>query len=82
MYNGRRGGSRIEPIEEAIIYYLYENRGRKVSVYDLQATLNLSVPALRSGADSLREAGLIESVEFDGSTSISNKGIREMKKNR
>ncbi len=71
----------MEPLEEAIIYYLYENRDRTVSVYDLQGVLSLPVPALRSGADRLREAGLIESIEFDGSTRISQKGIREIKKN-
>ncbi len=72
----------MEPLEHAIMSYLYENRKRKVSVYDLQETLSLSIPALRSGADRLREAGLIESVEFDGSTKISEKGIRRMRKNR
>jgi hypothetical protein len=69
----------MEPLEEAIMDYVYENRGRQVSVYDLLGKLNLSVPALRAGADRLREVGFIETIEFDGSTQISEKGIREVR---
>ncbi len=70
----------MEPLEEAIMEYLYDNKDREVSVYDLQTALGQPIPVLRSSADKLREAGYIDSIEFDGTTKITTRGIRKMEK--